>query len=131
MSPYEIKVETIQGVVTLDGQVPSEQIKAVAGAIVQDTSGVKELHNSIILRKTLANHGLDLQIGDALAEAFGFGVAHRRSVDDQIDSRSDAALRFLPVLLDSIWGRGQSIYVFQTRQTATRRLTRFSPNDAQ
>src|SRR3984885_10854462 len=36
VSPYGIKVETTQGVVTLDGQVPSEQIKAVAGAIVQD-----------------------------------------------------------------------------------------------
>src|SRR5271165_3551011 len=41
VSPFDIKVQTIQGEVTLEGQVPSEQVKAVAGAIAQDTSSVK------------------------------------------------------------------------------------------
>src|SRR6202158_6396513 len=31
VSPFDIKVETTQAKVTLDGQVPSQQIKAVAG----------------------------------------------------------------------------------------------------
>jgi len=41
VSPFDIKVQTIQGEVTLEGQVPSEQVKTVAGAIAQDTSSVK------------------------------------------------------------------------------------------
>jgi hyperosmotically inducible protein len=47
VSPFDIKVQTIQGEVTLEGQVPSEQIKTVAGAIAQDTSSVKQVHNNL------------------------------------------------------------------------------------
>ena len=47
VSPFDINVQTTQAEVTLDGQVPSEQIKAVAGAIALDTSGVKEVHNNL------------------------------------------------------------------------------------
>ena len=46
-SPFDIKVQTIQGEVTLEGQVPSEQVKTVAGAIAQDTSSVKQVHNNL------------------------------------------------------------------------------------
>src|SRR4029077_1299266 len=54
VSPYDIKVETTQAEVTLDGQVPSEQIKAVAGAIALDTSGVKEVHNKLSINPSTA-----------------------------------------------------------------------------
>src|SRR4249920_1000295 len=47
VSPFDIKVQTVQGEVTLDGQVPSEQVKSVAGAIAQDTSSVKQVHNNL------------------------------------------------------------------------------------
>jgi hyperosmotically inducible periplasmic protein len=47
VSAFDVKVETRQGEVTLTGQVPSEEIKAVAGAIAQDTSGVKQVHNDL------------------------------------------------------------------------------------
>src|SRR5579863_1433829 len=47
VSPFDINVQATQAEVTLDGQVPSEQIKAVAGAIALDTSGVKEVHNNL------------------------------------------------------------------------------------
>jgi hyperosmotically inducible periplasmic protein len=47
VSPFDIKVKTIQGEVTLEGQVPSEQVKTVAGAIAQDTSSVKQVHNNL------------------------------------------------------------------------------------
>src|ERR1700680_1507195 len=47
VSPFDIKVETIQGEVTLRGQVPTAEAKTVAGAIVQDTAGVKQVHNDL------------------------------------------------------------------------------------
>src|SRR6202035_5355740 len=49
VSPFDIKVETSQAEVTLDGQVPTEQIKAVAGAIALDTASVKEVHNNLAI----------------------------------------------------------------------------------
>ena len=49
VSPFDIDVNTKQGVVNLTGQVPSEEVKAMAGVIAQDTSGVKELHNNLAI----------------------------------------------------------------------------------
>jgi hyperosmotically inducible protein len=68
VSPYEIKVETTQGVVTLNGQVPSEQIKAVAGAIVQDTSGVKELHNNLVINPSTTRNSETEGLGERVAD---------------------------------------------------------------
>jgi len=68
VSPYDIKVETTQSEVTLDGQVPSEQIKAVAGAIALDTSGVKEVHNKLSINPSTARNpeteGLGARVAD-------------------------------------------------------------------
>jgi len=47
VSGFDIKVTTKQGLVTLGGQVPSEEVKAMAGAIAQDTSSVKQLQNNL------------------------------------------------------------------------------------
>src|ERR1700722_12948516 len=47
VSAFDIKVETVQDEVTLTGQVPTDEVKTVAGAIVQDTSGVKQVHNDL------------------------------------------------------------------------------------
>jgi len=49
VSPFDIKVETSRGKVTLTGQVPSEEIKAVAGAIAQDTSGAQQVRNELTI----------------------------------------------------------------------------------
>jgi hyperosmotically inducible periplasmic protein len=68
VSPYKIQVETTQGVVTLDGQVPSEQIKAVAGAIVQDTSGVKELHNNLVINPSTSRNSETEGLSDRVAD---------------------------------------------------------------
>ncbi len=68
VSPYAIKVETTQGVVTLDGQVPSEQIKAVASAIVQDTSGVKELHNNLVINPSTTRNAEAEGLGERVAD---------------------------------------------------------------
>jgi hyperosmotically inducible periplasmic protein len=68
VSPYDIKVDTTQGVVTLDGQVPSEQVKAVAGAIVQDTSGVKELHNNLVINPSTTRNSEAEGLGERVAD---------------------------------------------------------------
>jgi hyperosmotically inducible protein len=68
VSPFDIKVDTSQAVVTLDGQVPSEQIKTVAGAITLDTSGVKEVRNNLSINPSTARNpeteGLSARVAD-------------------------------------------------------------------
>src|ERR1700674_356847 len=78
VSPFDIKVETIQGEVPLEGQVPSEQVRTVPGAIVQDTSGVKQVHNNLGVnpaiernpdREHLAERVADLEIKTLVTDA--------------------------------------------------------------
>ena len=68
VSPFDIKVGTSQGEVTLQGQVPSEEVKAVAGAIAQDTSGVKQVHNNLGVNpsaeRNLETERLGERVGD-------------------------------------------------------------------
>jgi hyperosmotically inducible protein len=77
-SPFDIKVKTAQGEVTLEGQVPSEQVKSVAGAIAQDTSSVKQVHNNLGVnpaiernpdREHLGARVADLEIQTLLTDA--------------------------------------------------------------
>ncbi len=68
VSPFDIKVETTQAEVTLDGQVPSEQIKAVAGAIALDTSGVKEVHNNLGINPSTARNPETVGLSDRVAD---------------------------------------------------------------
>ena len=68
VSPYDIKVETTQAEVTLDGQVPSEQIKAVAGAIALDTSGVKAVHNNLSINPSTARNPETEGLGQRVAD---------------------------------------------------------------
>jgi hyperosmotically inducible periplasmic protein len=79
VSPFDIQVATIQGEVTLEGQVPSEQVKSVAGAIAQDTSSVKQVHNNLGVnpaiernpdREHLAERVADLEIQTLVTDAF-------------------------------------------------------------
>jgi hyperosmotically inducible protein len=78
VSAFDIKVQTRQGEVTLTGQVPSEEIKAVAGAIAQDTSGVKQVHNNLSINPSaernpemerLTGRVADLEIKTIIADA--------------------------------------------------------------
>jgi osmotically-inducible protein OsmY len=68
VSPYDIKVETTQAEVTLEGQVPSEQIKAVAGAIALDTSGVKAVHNNLGINPLTARNPETQGLGERVAD---------------------------------------------------------------
>lgn len=68
VSPFDIKVQTIQGEVTLEGQVPSEQVKTVAGAIAQDTSSVKQLHNNLSVNRSIERNPDREQLGERVAD---------------------------------------------------------------
>ncbi len=52
LSAFDIKVESRQGEVTLTGQVPSKQIKEAAGAMAQDTLGVRQVHNQLAVNSS-------------------------------------------------------------------------------
>jgi hyperosmotically inducible protein len=68
VSPFDIKVETSQGEVTLQGQVPSEEVKAVAGAIAQDTSGVKQVHNNLGVNPSAERNVETERLGERVAD---------------------------------------------------------------
>ena len=68
VSPFDIKVQTIQGEVTLEGQVPSEQVKTVAGAIAQDTSSVKLVHNNLGVNPAIERNPDREHLGERVAD---------------------------------------------------------------
>jgi hyperosmotically inducible periplasmic protein len=68
VSPFDIKVQTIQGEVTLEGQVPSEQVKTVAGAIAQDTSSVKQLRNNLSVNPSIERNPDREHLGERVAD---------------------------------------------------------------
>jgi len=68
VSPFDIKVQTIRGEVTLEGQVPSEQIKTVAGVIAQDTSSVKQLHNNLSVNPSIERNPDTEHLGERVAD---------------------------------------------------------------
>lgn len=68
VSPFDIKVQTIHGEVTLKGQVPSEQVKTVAGAIAQDTSSVKQLSNNLSVNPSIARNQDMEHLGERVAD---------------------------------------------------------------
>src|SRR6202521_2791174 len=68
VSPFDIKVETMQGEVTLTGQVPSNEVKTVAGAIAQDTAGVKQVHNNLGINPTAERNPESERLGERVAD---------------------------------------------------------------
>ena len=68
VSPFDIKVETSQGEVTLQGQVTSEEVKAMAGAIAQDTSGVKQVHNNLGVNALAERNPETEHLGERVAD---------------------------------------------------------------
>jgi len=68
VSPFDIKVETMQGQVTLTGQVPSEEVKTVAGAIAQDTAGVAQVNNELGINPTAERNPETERLGDRVAD---------------------------------------------------------------
>jgi len=50
LNVFQIDVTTFKGVVQLSGFVNSESIKARAGTVAAGVQGVKEVHNSLIVK---------------------------------------------------------------------------------
>ena len=94
LAGFDIGVSTSNGVVTLTGQLPSEDIKSLAGEIARDTAGVKDDKNEIAVDPAAqpsseSVHVEDLEIRVAILEA----LAHSRelggkNIDLKVENRS-------------------------------------------
>lgn len=86
LSPFDIKVQTSQGVVTLEGQVPSEQIKTLAGVIALDTSSVKQLHNNLTVNPAIERDPDREHLGERVAD-----LEIKTSVSDALSKSAELA----------------------------------------
>ena len=94
LAGFDISVNTSDGVATLTGQVPSEDIKSLAGEIARDTAGVKDVKNEIAIDPSAQPsservHVEDLEIRAAILE----GLAHSKelggkNIDVKVENRS-------------------------------------------
>jgi hyperosmotically inducible protein len=64
LSGFDISVEAKGGVVTLAGEVPSEEAKSLAGEIARDTKGVKEVKNEIAVNPGAQPSRESIQVED-------------------------------------------------------------------
>jgi hyperosmotically inducible periplasmic protein len=111
VSPFDIQVKTTQGQVSLDGEVPSEQIKAVAGAIVQDTSGVKEVHNNLGINPSTSRNLETERLGDRVAD-----LEIRTMVSEGLSQNTELAAK--PITTDV---KDRTVTLSGTVQTANER----------
>jgi hyperosmotically inducible protein len=68
VSAFDTAVGTARGEVTLTGEVPTEDIKRLAAAIAQDTSGVKAVRNNLTVNPGVAGNPEVASIGDRVAD---------------------------------------------------------------
>jgi hyperosmotically inducible protein len=94
VSPFDIKVGTIQGDVTLEGQVPSEQLKAVAGAIAQDTSSVKQVHNNLSVNPSTERNPDREHLGERVAD-----LEIQTLVTDALSKNADLAEKHIATVV--------------------------------
>src|SRR6202049_2742459 len=96
VSPFDIKVETIQGEVTLTGQVPSDETKTVAGAIAQDTAGVKQVHNNLGINPTAERNPETERLGERVAD-----LELKTVVEDALSQSADLKDKHIDVQVKS------------------------------
>jgi hyperosmotically inducible periplasmic protein len=94
VSPFDIKVETIQGEVTLEGQVPSEQLKTVAGAIAQDTASVKQVHNNLSVNPSTERNPDREHLGERVAD-----LEIQTLVTDALSKNADLAEKHIATVV--------------------------------
>jgi len=94
VSPFDVKVQTTQGEVTLEGQVPSEQVKTVAGAIVQDTSSVKQVHNNLSVNPTTERNPDREHLGERVAD-----LEIQTLVTDALSKNADLAEKHIATVV--------------------------------
>jgi hyperosmotically inducible protein len=94
LAGFDIGVNTSDGVVTLGGQVPSEDIKSLAGEIARDTPGVTSVQNNITIDPAAqpsseSVHVEDLEIRASILEAFARSKElGGKNIDVQVENRS-------------------------------------------
>ena len=113
VSPFDIKVETIQGQVTLEGQVPSEQIKTVAGAIAQDTSSVKQVHNNLGVNPAIERNPDREHLGERVAD-----LEIQTLVTDALSKNSELAEKHIATVV-----KNRAVTLNGTVQNASQKYT--------
>ncbi len=94
LARFDINVTTSDGVATLTGQVPSEDIKSLAGEIARDTAGVRDVKNEISVDpaaqpSTESVHVEDLEIRVAILEALARSrELGGKNIDVKVENRS-------------------------------------------
>jgi osmotically-inducible protein OsmY len=68
VSAFDIKTTTTRGVVSLTGEVPSEETRRLAGAIAQDTSGVAQVQNDLAVNPGAGRNPAMANLGDRIAD---------------------------------------------------------------
>lgn len=68
VSAFDIKTTTTHGVVSLTGEVPSEETRRLAGAIAQDTSGVAQVQNDLVVNPGAGRNPAMANLGDRIAD---------------------------------------------------------------
>ena len=112
-SPFDIKVQTIQGEVTLEGQVPSEQVKSVAGAIAQDTSSVKQVHNNLGVNPAIERNPDREHLGERVAD-----LEIKTLVTDALSKNADLAEEHIGAEV-----KNRTVALNGTVQTTNRKYT--------
>jgi hyperosmotically inducible protein len=94
LAGFDIGVSANDGVVTLGGQVPSEDIKSLAGEIARDTPGVTTVQNNITVDPAAqpsseSVHVEDLEIRASILEAFAHSKElGGKNIDVKVENRS-------------------------------------------
>jgi hyperosmotically inducible protein len=112
-SPFDIKVATSQGEVTLEGQVPSEQVKTVAGAIAQDTSSVKQVHNNLNVNAATERNPDREHLGERVAD-----LEIQTLVTDALSKNTDLAEKHIATVV-----KNRTVALNGTVQTSNQKYT--------
>jgi hyperosmotically inducible protein len=68
VSAFDIATTTSRGVVSLTGEVPSDETRKLAGAIAQDTSGVAQVENNLVVNPGAGRNPGMANLGDRIAD---------------------------------------------------------------
>lgn len=94
LAGFPLDATASNGVVTLTGQLPSDNLKSLASEIARDTMGVKEVNNQIAVDATTKPssenaHIADLEIRAAILEAFAKSPElGGKNIDVKIENRT-------------------------------------------
>ena len=113
VSPFDVKVQTIQGEVTLEGQVASEQVKTVAGAIAQDTSSVKQVHNNLSVNPSTERNPDREHLGERVAD-----LEIQTLVSDALSKNADWAEKHIATVV-----KNKSVTLSGTVQSVGQKYT--------